>query len=293
LPFAAERKPRQLGCGWGSASIFASEASAAVLTPAVLRGDFYVINFCDRVAVHAAREAPIRLIGSACDRRSKPSMLDLARARKRMVDCQVARRGIHDNRVLEAMRRVPREAFVEPGFEEFAYQDRPLPIGQGQTISQPYIVALTIEAAELKPGDSVLEVGCGSGYVTAVMAQIADRVYGIERHPSLAEAARERFRTLGYGNVDLRVGDGTRGWPEAAPFDAIIVSAGSPTVPPSLKSQLAVGGRLLIPVGPEKRHQDLLKLTRKSEMEYEQENLGGVVFVPLIGEDGWAEKPDP
>jgi protein-L-isoaspartate(D-aspartate) O-methyltransferase len=129
-------------------------------------------------------------------------MLNLARARRRMVDRQLARRGIHDGRVLEAMRRVPREAFVASGFEEFAYQNRPLPIGQGQTISQPYIVALMIEAAELKLGDSLLEVGSGSGYAAAVMAQIADRVYGIERHPSLAEAARDRLRNLGYGNVE-------------------------------------------------------------------------------------------
>src|SRR5437868_13895267 len=140
--------------------------------------------------------------------------LDLARARERMVQVQIARRGIRDSRVLDAMRRVPREAFVEPGFEEFAYEDGPLPIGEGQTISQPYIVALMIEAAEVKPGDSVLEVGAGSGYAAAVMGQIADRVYTIERHPSLGNSARQRFRKFGYNNIELRVGDGTRGWPE-------------------------------------------------------------------------------
>src|SRR5438874_9220585 len=157
-------------------------------------------------------------------------MLDLSRARDRMVDVQIAARGVRSRYVLEAMRRVPREAFVEPGFEEFAYEDGALPIAEGQTISQPYIVALMIEAAELKPGESVLEVGAGSGYAAAVMSQIADRVYAIERHPSLVEAARRRFRKLGYDNIELRAGDGTRGWPEAAPFDAIVVSAGGPSV---------------------------------------------------------------
>src|SRR5438046_2687140 len=150
-------------------------------------------------------------------------MLDLARARERMVEAQIAKRGVRDTRVLEAMRRVPREAFVEPGFEEFAYEDGALPIAEGQTISQPYIVALMIEAAEVKPGESVLEVGAGSGYAAAIIGQIADRVYAIERHPSLGKAARQRFKKLGHDNIDLRVGDGTRGWAEAAPFDAIVV----------------------------------------------------------------------
>src|SRR6195256_928829 len=162
-------------------------------------------------------------------------MLDLAHARdrNRMVDVQIARRGVRDRHVLDALRRVPREAFVQPGFEEFAYEDVPLPIGEGQTISQPYIVALMIEAAEVKPGDSVLEVGAGSGYAAAVMSQIADRVYAIERHPSLGASARQRFKKLGYDNVKLRVGDGTRGWPEAAPFSAILVAGGGPGGPPA------------------------------------------------------------
>src|SRR5436189_1815081 len=150
-------------------------------------------------------------------------MLDLAhpRDRNRMVDVQIARRGVRDRHVLDAMRCVPREAFVEPGFEEFAYEDGPLPIGEGQTISQPYIVALMIEAAELKPGDRVLEVGAGFGYAAAVMGQVADRVYAIERHPSLGKSAQQRFKKLGYDNVDLRVGDGTPGVTGAAPFDAV------------------------------------------------------------------------
>jgi protein-L-isoaspartate(D-aspartate) O-methyltransferase len=205
-------------------------------------------------------------------------MLDLARARDRMVDVQIARRGVRDPYVLEALRRVPREAFVEPGFEEFAYEDGPLPIGEGQTISQPYIVALMIEAAEVKPGESVLEVGAGSGYAAAVTAQIADRVYAIERHPSLGKSARQRFKKLGYDNIELRVGDGTRGWPEAAAFDAILVAAGGPGVPAALKEQLAIGGRLVIPVGEEESYQTLVKLTRKSEAEFEEENLGAVAL---------------
>jgi protein-L-isoaspartate(D-aspartate) O-methyltransferase len=212
-----------------------------------------------------------------------------ARDRDRMVDVQIARRGVRDQQVLDAMRRVPREAFVEPGFEEFAYEDGPLRIGEGQTISQPYIVALMIEAAEVKPGDNVLEVGAGSGYAAAVMSQIADRVHAIERHPSLGNSAQLRFKKLGYDNIDLRVGDGTRGWPEAAPFDAILVAAGGPEVPSALKEQLAIGGRLVIPVGDEAGRQTLIKLTRKNDVEFEEENLGSVAFVPLIGEQGWAE----
>jgi protein-L-isoaspartate O-methyltransferase len=146
-----------------------------------------------------------------------------------------------------------------------------------------------IEAAELKPGESVLEVGAGSGYAAAVMGQIADRVYAIERHPSLSKSAQQRLRKLGYDNIELRVGDGIRGWPEAAPFDAILVAAGGPEVPAALKEQLSIGGRLVIPVGEEEHYQTLTKLTRKSESEFEEENLGTVAFVPLIGEQGWAE----
>src|SRR5947209_7607080 len=198
-------------------------------------------------------------------------MLDFARARNRMVDVQIARRGVRDRHVLDAMRRVQREAFVEPGFEEFAYEDGPLPIGEGQTISQPYIVALMIEAAEIRPGTLVLEIGAGSGYAAAAMSQIADRVYAVERHAALAEAARRRFSRLGYDNIDLRVGDGTTGWPQAGPFDAILVSAGGPGVPQALKEQLAIGGRLVIPVGSEAREQRLLKITRRSAIGYDEE----------------------
>jgi protein-L-isoaspartate(D-aspartate) O-methyltransferase len=216
-------------------------------------------------------------------------MLDLSRARDRMVDGQVARRGVRDQNVLDAMRRVPRERFVEPGFEEFAYDDAPLPIGEGQTISQPYIVALMIEAAEVKPGSRVLEVGAGSGYAAAVLSRIADHVYAIERHPSLVAAAQRRLEALGYWNISLRAGDGTKGWPDAAPFDAILVAAGGPEVPEPLKKQLAIGGRLVIPVSPLHGHQKLLKITRRGEHEYQQTDLGAVSFVPLIGEQGWSE----
>ena len=213
---------------------------------------------------------------------------ELAAARARMVEWQLVRRGVRDRRVLDAMRQVPREAFVQPGYEEFAYEDGALPIEAGQTISQPYIVALMIEAAELTPDDSVLEIGAGSAYAAAVMSRIAHRVYAIERHQVLAQSAQRRFEALGYANIQTRVGDGTRGWPEAAPFDAIVVSAGGPAVPRALKEQLAIGGRLVIPVG-ERHRQNLMKITRRDQTHYEEDDLGPVAFVPLIGEHGWAE----
>ncbi|WP_137391488.1 protein-L-isoaspartate(D-aspartate) O-methyltransferase [Rhodoligotrophos defluvii] len=215
-------------------------------------------------------------------------MSSFEQRRRHMVDAQLARRGVRDAHVLNAMRSVPREEFVSPGLAEFAYEDAPLPIAEGQTISQPFIVAEMIEAGEVKPGDKVLEVGAGSGYAAAVLGQIADRVYGIERHPGLVDAARERFQRLDYRNIELRVGDGSQGWAEAAPFDAILVAAGGPRVPEALKAQLAIGGRLVIPVGSE-RAQTLLKITRVSEDEYREEERGLVAFVPLIGEHGWSE----
>lgn len=206
-----------------------------------------------------------------------------------MVETQIARRGVRDRRVLEAMATVPREAFVDPGLAEFAYEDAPLPIGAGQTISQPYIVALMIEAAEIEPGERVLEVGTGSGYAAAVMSRIAAEVYTIERHESLAREAARRLAELTYDNVHVRTGDGTQGWPEKAPFDAILVAAAAPRVPETLKTQLAIGGRLIIPVGTVPGMQTLRKITRVGEDAYEDENLGGVAFVPLIGEHGWTE----
>ena len=211
-----------------------------------------------------------------------------AEARARMVADQIARRGVSDARVLAAMREVPREAFVERGLEAEAFRDAPLPIAQGQTISQPFIVALMAEAARIAPGDRVLEVGAGSGYAAAVLGCLAARVVAIERHPALVQAARERLARLGMAHVEIVEGDGTLGWPGAAPFDAIVVSAGAPRVPEALKEQLAPGGRLVIPVGSEGVHQDLRRLTRRGD-GFEEESLGGVRFVPLIGAQGWKE----
>lgn len=216
-------------------------------------------------------------------------MEDPASARDHMVDVQLAGRGIRDRDVLDAMRSVPREAFVEGGMCEFAYEDSPLPIGSGQTISQPYIVALMIEAAGVAPGDRVLEVGTGSGYAAAVMSLIARQVHTIERHAALAEQAGRRFTELGYDNIALRVGDGSLGWPEAAPFDAILVAAGAPEPPPALREQLAVGGCMVIPVGDDEHGQRLRRITRVDEDGFEQDDLGGVRFVPLVGRQGWTE----
>ncbi|MDX3911637.1 MAG: protein-L-isoaspartate(D-aspartate) O-methyltransferase [Sphingobium sp.] len=215
-------------------------------------------------------------------------MPDYAKLRDRMVDTHLARRGIRDKRVLRAMRAVPRERFVREGLEEFAYEDSALPIEEEQTISQPYIVAAMAEAAEIQQNDRVLEVGAGSGYAAAVLGQIAGEVFAIERHAALGELARERVAALGYDNVDIRIGDGTRGLAEEAPFDAILVAAGGPDVPDALKQQLALGGRLVIPVG-DADEQKLCKVTRVSESRFEEEDLGAVRFVPLIGEQGWKE----
>lgn len=206
-----------------------------------------------------------------------------------MVDVQLARRGIRDRRVLNAMKQIPRERFVESGLEEFAYEDGALPIANGQTISQPYIVALMTEAAELKPPDKVLEVGTGSGYAAAVASRLAKTVHTIEQHEDLVRIAAGRLAALGYDNCIVHTGDGTRGSPEAAPFDAILVAAGGPIVPDSLKRQLSIGGRLVIPVGDSEHEQSLLRITRWSDTEYEEETFGAVRFVPLIGEQGWAE----
>jgi protein-L-isoaspartate(D-aspartate) O-methyltransferase len=214
-------------------------------------------------------------------------------ARELMVDRQIAGRGVRDSRVLEAMREVPREAFVPERLRDFAYDDSPLPIGAGQTISQPYIVALMIEAAELRPGDRVLEIGAGSGYAAAVLSRIAVRVYAIERHDVLTRSASERLARLGYRNVELRTGDGTLGWPEAAPFDAIIAAASGRQVPPALKAQLAIGGRIIAPVGGGPERQRLLKLKQVGEDRFETFDLGEVAFVPLIGEGGWSEQTRP
>jgi len=202
------------------------------------------------------------------------------------------KRGIRDEAVLKAMEIVPREQFVGLDLAEFAYDDTPLPIDEGQTISQPYIVALMTEALQLGAGDSVLEVGTGSGYAAAILSRVAKKVYTIERHRSLAHQAQVRLRKLGYQNVKVLCGDGTLGWPEHAPYDAIVVTAGGPEAPRSLIEQLAIGGRMVIPAGPSLSEQKLLRLTRISEETVEIEELGAVRFVPLIGEEGWRELED-
>jgi protein-L-isoaspartate(D-aspartate) O-methyltransferase len=213
--------------------------------------------------------------------------------RDAMVERQIAGRGIRDARVLRAMRTVPRERFVDPDMAAFAHDDSPLPIAAGQTISQPFMVAWMIEAAEVGPQDRVLEIGAGSGYASAVLGQVAASVHAIERIALLADIARERLAALGYRNIHLRAGDGTLGWPEAAPFDAILVAAAGPQVPAPLKAQLRIGGRLLMPLDiAAQGTQQLLKLVRLGESDYEQEALGGVAFVPLIGRYGWTEDDD-
>ncbi|HIE52022.1 MAG TPA: protein-L-isoaspartate(D-aspartate) O-methyltransferase, partial [Armatimonadetes bacterium] len=181
--------------------------------------------------------------------KNRPAEEERRAEREAMVERQIRARGVRDPRVLEAMRQVPRHKFVLPSLQAQAYQDTPLPIGLDQTISQPYMVALMTELLELKGPEKVLEVGTGSGYQAAILAELAEQVYTIERIPELAAAARQRLQELGYHNVTVRVGDGTLGWPEEAPFEAIIVTAGGQTVPPALKEQLAEGGRLVIPVG--------------------------------------------
>ena len=218
-------------------------------------------------------------------------MADLSEARRQMVAHQIQERGVRSRAVARAMREVPREEFMGEELREFAYADSPLPIGEGQTISQPYIVAYMTEALELEGGERVLEVGTGSGYAAAVLSRIADEVYTIERHTNLARNAEKILRQLGYDNVHVIAGDGTKGWPEAAPYDAIIVAAGGIEVPPALRSQLALGGRLVIPVGPTPREQRLVRLTRVEENRFEEEDLLPVRFVPLIGEQGWQEAP--
>jgi protein-L-isoaspartate(D-aspartate) O-methyltransferase len=220
----------------------------------------------------------------------EPAMIDLADQRQRMVRTQIRDRGVTDPRVLAAMGQVRREAFVPAKINEFAYEDSPLPIAEGQSISQPYIVALMAEAAQVKPGDHVLEIGAGSGYAAAVLAQIADHVWTIERHGALAEAARRTLAEQGCENVEVRHGDGTRGWPEAAPFDAILVAAGGPAAPEALKAQLKIGGRLIVPVGDSQKHQTLMRLTRTAPDAWREEELGAVVFVPLIGDCAWPEQ---
>lgn len=213
-------------------------------------------------------------------------------ARQQMVEQQIAARGVRSRLVLKAMTKVPREAFLPKRLRDFAYQDSPLPIAQGQTISQPYIVALMTEALQLSGGERVLEIGTGSGYAAAVLAEIAAQVYTLERHADLAESARQTLTRLEYRNIKVTHSDGTLGWPAAAPYQGIVVAAGAPLVPQALKQQLAIGGRLVIPVGSSEREQTLMRVTRTDKNHYEEEQLSDVRFVPLIGEAGWPGRPE-
>lgn len=214
-------------------------------------------------------------------------MDDAENARLRMVRDQIEARGIRSAGLLEAMRKVPRHLFVPPHLAEFAYLDTPLPIESGQTISQPFIVALMIEVVAPRPSDRALEIGTGSGYGAAVLAQLVAEVYTIERDERLVELARKRFRELGYTNIKVLHGDGTLGWPEYAPYNVIIVTAGGPQIPKPLLDQLAVPGRLVIPVGEMPRLQRLVRVTRIDRDRFDEENLGPIQFVPLIGAEGW------
>lgn len=212
---------------------------------------------------------------------------DFAKQRARMVQQQIKGRGVHDPAVLRAMGEVPREWFVPARHRHLAYEDSPLPIAKGQTISQPYVVGYMISYLDLQPSDRVLEVGTGSGYAAAVLSRIVAEVYTVERHRTLAGYARERLATGGYTNVFVRQGDGTKGWPEHAPYDAIIVAAGGPYVPRALQEQLAIDGRLIMPVGRSRHNQNLVLLTRTGETTYDERLLSPVAFVPLVGDEGW------
>jgi protein-L-isoaspartate(D-aspartate) O-methyltransferase len=210
------------------------------------------------------------------------------RDRQAMVEDQLRRRGISDPRVLEAMGKVPRHLFVPEDYQTSAYDDRPLPIGEGQTISQPYMVAIMTQSLELKGRERVLEIGTGSGYQAAILAELARELFTVERIPGLTPRAEKLLRDQGYKNIFFRTGDGSRGWPEEAPFDGIIVTAAGPEIPLTFKSQLAEGGRLVIPTGP-RFTQTLYKLTRQGD-RFREEEVTGCVFVPLVGDYGWEDR---
>jgi protein-L-isoaspartate(D-aspartate) O-methyltransferase len=211
--------------------------------------------------------------------------MDFPKARLKMVEDQIVSRGIRDPRVISAMKKVPRHLFVEEALQGQAYSDHPLPIGEKQTISQPSMVALMTEALQLKGKEKVLEVGAGSGYQTAILAELSEKVSSIERIRALAIRARQLLYDLGYLNFEIKISDGTYGWTEEAPFDAIIVTAGAPDIPQPLLDQLATGGRLVVPVG-DAYVQDLVRVTKTTEGT-KKEDLGGCRFVKLIGKYGW------
>jgi protein-L-isoaspartate(D-aspartate) O-methyltransferase len=214
-------------------------------------------------------------------------MINFQKARDRMVETQLVSRGINDLRVLEAMRKVPRHLFVEEALKEQAYSDFPLPIGEKQTISQPYIVALMTESLGLKGHEKILEIGTGSGYQAAILAELVDRVFSIERYPGLAYRANQILQKQGYQNIIIRVADGSLGWPDEAPFDAVMATAGTPKIPQPLIDQLGMGGRLVLPVG-DRLSQELILVERVPEGT-NKTNLGGVRFVDLVGKWGWEE----
>jgi protein-L-isoaspartate(D-aspartate) O-methyltransferase len=215
-------------------------------------------------------------------------MIDFPKARVKMVEEQIISREIKDPRVIAAMKKVPRHLFVEEALQSQAYSDHPLPIGEKQTISQPYMVALMTEALQLAGKERVLEIGAGSGYQTAILAELAERVFSIERIRPLAIRARQLIYELGYFNVEIKIFDGTYGWAEEGPFEAIMVTAGAPDIPQALLDQLTIGGRLVIPVG-DAFVQDLIRITKTGE-GIKREDLGGCRFVKLIGKYGWNDE---
>jgi protein-L-isoaspartate(D-aspartate) O-methyltransferase len=258
-------------------------AAALALTLACTRRD----SASERLTSSTATNAPPSV--APVPATSSPEVDDRSVERQHMVETQIESEGVRDPRVLDAMRRVPRHRFVASGFEERAYHDRPLPIPGGQTISQPYIVAFMTEAADIAPGERCLEIGTGSGYQAAVLAEVCGLTYSIEYLPEVAAFGRKNLEASGYlARVVLRVGDGYGGWPEHAPFDAILVTAAPEKVPQPLLEQLALGGRLVIPIGPERGRQRLERWTRTragaSEHAFTQESLLGVAFVPFLGE---------
>jgi protein-L-isoaspartate(D-aspartate) O-methyltransferase len=210
------------------------------------------------------------------------------RERMEMVEHQIADRGVRDPRILEAMRKIPRHLFVPDALRGAAYEDRPLPIGEGQTISQPYIVAVMTELLEPHPNDRILEIGTGSGYQAALLSQLVARVISVERLPAIADQAKNNLQNLGISNVDVMVGDGTLGWTKEAPYEGILITASTPEIPPPLIDQLEEGGRLVAPVGGH-GYQELIKIVKRGGKP-EKTYHGGVVFVPLIGRHGWQKE---
>ena len=246
-----------------------------------------VPDFSLRIAFSIAKSRNHEIPGNAIQEGQQVSSLNLNPDRFIMLERQLKARGIFDERVLRAFAKVPREEFVAPELRDRAYEDRPLAIGCAQTISQPYIVASMMQAAELRGEDHVLELGTGSGYQTALLAEIVQSVISIERHASLAQIARARLTQLGYTNVEIVVADGTLGYAQRAPYDAILVSAAAPQIPPALIEQLAIDGRMVLPVGS-LEGQDLV-LVKKTPDGVKSVRLDGCAFVPLIGEEGFHE----